>query len=73
MLTNALQTVRWLLTLLGQFQLASKQRLGFLTWIGANGVLLSVCLRAGLWWTAGMYITNTLVCVWSYWRWARTG
>ena len=35
-LVSALQVLGWILTLLGQVQVARKRRAGFATWIGAN-------------------------------------
>jgi hypothetical protein len=52
---EALQIAGWLLTVLGQVQVASKARRGFLTWIAANAVLIVLCVHAGLWWSIGMY------------------
>lgn len=71
--TDALQIAGWLLTVVGQVQVASKERLGFITWIAANAVLIALCMRAGLWWSIGMYATNVGVCLWSFRRWGRAG
>ncbi|WP_140636935.1 hypothetical protein [Methylibium rhizosphaerae] len=68
---TALQIVGWLLTVLGQVQVAAKSRHGFLTWIAANAVLIALCVQASLWWSIGMYVTNVGVCLWSFQRWAR--
>ena len=46
---EALQIAGWLHTVLGQVQVASKARRGFLTWIAANAVLIVLCVCAGLW------------------------
>lgn len=68
---EALQIAGWLLTVLGQVQVASKARCGFLTWIAANAVLIVLCVHAGLWWSIGMYATNVGVCLWSFRRWGK--
>ena len=68
---EALQIAGWLLTVLGQVQIASKARRGFLTWIAANAVLIVLCMHAGLWWSIGMYATNVGVCLWSFRRWGK--
>jgi hypothetical protein len=68
-LADALQIAGWLLTVSGQFQVARKQRQGFVTWIAANLVLIGLAALAGLWWSIGMYCTNVVVCLWSYQRW----
>jgi hypothetical protein len=70
---DALQIAGWLLTVLGQVQVASKARCGFLTWIAANAVLIVLCVHAGLWWALGMYATNVVVCLWSFRRWGKVG
>jgi hypothetical protein len=64
-----LQLAGWLLTLVGQVQVALKLRMGFVSWIAANLVLIALCCIAGLWWSIGMYCTNLIVCAWSYLRW----
>ena len=69
---EALQIAGWLLTVLGQVQLASKARRGFLTWIAANAVLIVLCVHAGLWWSIGMYATNAVACLWSFRRWGES-
>ncbi|MBX3602379.1 MAG: hypothetical protein KF863_17325 [Rubrivivax sp.] len=67
---DQLQIAGWLLTVVGQFQVALKQRQGFITWIAANAVLIALCALVGLWWSIGMYATNVAVCVWSFVRWS---
>lgn len=69
-LVDGLQVLGWLLTLLGQVQVARKRRAGFATWIVANLVLIALSVRVGLWWSIGMYVTNIAVCAWSYRTWA---
>ena len=69
-LVDGLQVLGWLLTLLGQVQVARKRRAGFATWIVANLVLIALSARMGLWWCIGMYVTNIAVCAWSYRTWA---
>jgi hypothetical protein len=69
-LNEALQLAGWLLTVLGQVQIALRQRRGFVTGIGANAVLVALCAHVGLWWSIDMYLTNVAVCLWSYRRWA---
>jgi hypothetical protein len=69
-LVDGLQVLGWLLTLLGQVQVARKRRAGFATWIVANLVLIALSARMGLWWSIGMYLTNIAVCAWSYRTWA---
>lgn len=68
-LVDGLQVLGWLLTLLGQVQVAHKRRAGFATWIVANLVLIALSARMGLWWCIGMYVTNIAVCAWSYRTW----
>ena len=70
-LVSALQVLGWILTLLGQVQVARKRRAGFVTWIVANIVLIGLSARVGLWWSIGMYITNIAVCAWSFRAWAQ--
>lgn len=70
-LVSALQVFGWILTLLGQVQVARKRRAGFVTWIVANIVLIGLSARVGLWWSIGMYLTNTAVCAWSFRAWAQ--
>ena len=65
-LVNALQVLGWVLTLLGQVQVA-----GFATWIVANIVLIGLSARVGLWWSIGMYLTNIAVCAWSFRAWGQ--
>ena len=68
-LVPTLQVAGWLLTALGQVQIALKLRQGFLTWIAANAVLIVLSVSVGLWWSIGMYLTNMGVCIWSFRRW----
>jgi len=70
-LVSALQVLGWILTLLGQVQVARKRRAGFVTWIVANIVLIGLSARVGLWWSIGMYLTNIAVCAWSFRAWAK--
>lgn len=70
-LVSALQVLGWILTLLGQVQVARKRRAGFATWIVANIVLIGLSVRVGLWWSIGMYATNIAVCAWSFRAWAQ--
>ncbi|MCL4736784.1 MAG: hypothetical protein Q8R98_00390 [Rubrivivax sp.] len=70
-LVSALQVFGWILTLLGQVQVARKRRAGFVTWIVANIVLIGLSARVGLWWSIGMYATNIAVCAWSFRAWAQ--
>lgn len=72
-LSDALQVAGWVLTVVGQVQVAMKARQGFLTWVAANGVLIVLCAHASLWWSIGMYATNVGVCLWSYRRWGQDG
>ena len=67
--SEVLQLVGWLLTVIGQVQIARRDRRGFLIWILANAVLVALCVAVGLWWSIGMYFTNAGVCCWSYMRW----
>lgn len=64
---DELQIAGWLLTVVGQIQVALKQ---FITWIAANTILIALCVLVGLWWSIGMYATNVAVCVWSLVRWS---
>jgi hypothetical protein len=66
---DALQIAGWILTVVGQVQVALKARQGFITWIVANAVLILLCINVGLWWSIGMYATNVGVCLWSFRRW----
>ena len=70
-LVSALQVLGWILTLLGQVQVARKRRAGFVTWIVANIVLSGLSAHVGLWWSIGMYLTNIAVCAWSFRAWAK--
>lgn len=67
--SEVLQLVGWLLTVIGQVQIARRDKRGFVTWVSANGVLIGLCATVGLWWSIGMYLTNACVCVWSFVRW----
>lgn len=67
---DLLQIAGWFLTVVGHIQVTLKRRAGFVTWVLANGVLIALSARVGLWWSMGQYATNTLFCTWSYWRWA---
>jgi len=71
MATQALQLAGWGLTMIGQVQVVQKQRQGFVTWMAANVAMIALCAQMQLWWTVGMYLTNTAVCVWSYRKWGR--
>ena len=66
---QALEIAGWLLTVVGQLQIAVKRRQGFLTWVVANGVMVVLAASVGLWWSIGMYLTNTAVCIWTFRRW----
>ena len=66
---DVLQVLGWILTVMGQIQVARKRRAGFATWIVANIVLIGLCVRMGLWWSIGMYATNIAVCAWSFRAW----
>jgi len=68
-IADALQIAGWILTVVGQVQVALKARHGFITWIVANAVLIALCVHVGLWWSIGMYATNVGVCLWSFRRW----
>jgi len=70
-LVSALQVLGWILTLIGQVQVARKRRTGFVTWIVANIVLIGLSARVGLWWSIGMHLTNIAVCAWSFRAWAQ--
>jgi nicotinamide riboside transporter PnuC len=70
-LVSALQVLGWILTLIGQVQVARKRRTGFVTWIVANIVLIGLSARVGLWWSIGMYLTNIAACAWSFRAWAQ--
>ena len=65
-----LQISGWLITVVGHIQLTFKRRAGWITWIVANIVMIALCARVEFWWSIGMYLTNTLGCVWSYRRWS---
>ncbi len=69
-LDAALQMVGWLLTLTRQIQAGLRSRAAFVTWVVANLVLIGVSARAGLFLSIGMYVTNILVCIWSFHQWA---
>ena len=68
-LAEVLQIAGWLLTVAGQIQVARKQRLGFITWLAANAVLIALGAMVGLWWCIAMYLTNMAVCLWSFVQW----
>jgi len=68
---QGLQIAGWLLTITGHVQITHKARTGFLTWIAANGVLIALSAYVGLWWSIGMFLTNTGICAWSCRRWPR--
>lgn len=62
-----LQVLGWILTLLGQIQVARRRRAGFATWVVANmSGLIGSSVRVGLWWHIGMYLTNVAECAWSF-------
>ena len=68
---QGLQIAGWLLTIMGQVQITLRARSGFVTWIAANTVLIALSAYVGLWWSIGMYLSNTCICAWSFRRWAR--
>lgn len=68
--TDALQVTGWALTIIGQFQITAKRKNGFGTWIVANVTLIALNLSVGLYWSAAMFGTNLLFCVWSYSVWS---
>jgi len=65
-----LQVSGWLITVVGHIQMTFKRRAGWITWIVANLVMIALCARVEFWWSIGMYLTNTVGCVWSYRRWS---
>lgn len=67
--SDGLQIAGWVLTVIGQLQIGRMSRNGFLTWIVANVVMIVLCVGAGLLWSLGMYVTNILICAWSFRRW----
>lgn len=67
-----LQLTGWLLTVTGQVLVTARQRAGFAVWMFANIALIVLNLRVGLHWSALMFATNLLCCVWSFWRWSAT-
>lgn len=69
---EALQLVGWGLTVVGQLLITSKRRAGFVAWMVSNVALIVLNLHAGLRWSAMMFATNLLCCIWSYWRWGDT-
>lgn len=66
-----LQIVGWLLTVAGQVLVTTKQRIGFAVWMVSNAALITLNLRVGLRWSALMFTTNLLCCVWSFSRWSK--
>lgn len=66
---QTLQILGWALTLLGQMLNGLRLRQGFILWVAANVVMIGLAAHVGLWWSIGMYTTNTLVCLWSYRQW----
>jgi nicotinamide riboside transporter PnuC len=66
---QTLQILGWALTLLGQVLNGLRRRQGFILWVAANVVMIGLAAYVGLWWSIGMYTTNTLVCLWSYRQW----
>lgn len=70
-LVSALQVLGWVLTLLGQVQVARKRRARFATWIVANIVLIGLIARFGLGWSIGAYATNIAVCAWWFRAWSQ--
>ncbi|KQW02818.1 nicotinamide mononucleotide transporter [Rhizobacter sp. Root1221] len=68
-LAQTLQIVGWALTLLGQVLNGLRRRQGFILWVAANVVMIGLAAYVGLWWSIGMYVTNTLMCLWSYRQW----
>lgn len=69
--TEILQAIGWALTLVGQFQVTAKRKRGFATWTAANLVLITLNVIVGLYWSAGMFLTNLGFCVWSYSVWSQ--
>lgn len=68
-LAQTLQILGWVLTLMGQVLNGLRRREGFVLWVAANMVMIGLSAYVGLWWSIGMYATNTLMCVWSYRKW----
>lgn len=66
-----LQILGWALTMFGQFQVTSKRKSGFAIWMVANCVLIVLNLKLGLYWSAAMFMTNFIACVWSYSAWSQ--
>lgn len=64
-----LQLAGWLLTVTGQVLVTARRRAGFVVWMVANVALIVLSLRVGLRWSALMFATNLLCCVWSFCRW----
>lgn len=60
-----LQLAGWLLTV-------ARQRAGFAVWMVSNVALIVLNLRVSLRWSALMFATNLLCCIWSFWRWSAT-
>ena len=67
---EALQIVGWILTVVGQILITGKRRAGFVVWMVSNVALIVLNVHAGLRWSAMMFTTNLLCCIWSYWRWS---
>lgn len=67
-----LQLSGWLLTVAGQVLVTARQRAGFAVWMASNLALIALNLRVGLHWSALMFATNLLFCIWSFWRWGTT-
>jgi nicotinamide riboside transporter PnuC len=66
---DGLQLTGWLLTVTGQVLVTARQRAGFVVWMVSNVALIVLSLRVGLLWSALMFATNLLCCIWSFWRW----
>lgn len=69
---DGLQLTGWLLTVTGQILVTARQRAGFAVWMVSNVALIVLSLRVGLRWSALMFATNLLCCIWSFWRWGAT-
>lgn len=69
---DGLQIIGWALTVAGQVLITARQRAGFAVWMVSNAALLTLNLRVGLRWSALMFATNLLCCIWSFWRWSHT-
>ena len=66
---EVLQIIGWFLTVVGQILITGNRRAGFAVWMVSNVTLIVLNLHAGLRWSAMMFSTNLLCCIWSYWRW----